>query len=58
MNKLNSPWELTLHTYITPGLKITAGQRTMPGQKRGLTGQSISLPVILTGHFLNWAICA
>jgi hypothetical protein len=35
----------------TSGLDITAGQRTLSGQNRGLTGQRISLPVILTGHF-------
>ena len=33
------------------GLKITAGQRTMSDLIEGLTGQTLILPVILTGHF-------
>ena len=32
------------------GLKITAGQRTMSGLIVGLTGQTLVLLVILTGH--------
>ena len=32
------------------GLKITAGQRTMSGLIMDLTGQTLVLPVILTGH--------
>ena len=35
----------------TTGLKITAGQRTMSGLIVGLTGQTLVLPVILTGHY-------
>ena len=35
----------------TPGLKITAGQRTMSDLIEGLTGQTLILLVILTGHF-------
>ena len=33
-----------------PGLKITAGHRTMTGQKCLLTGHFFTSPVILTGH--------
>ena len=33
------------------GLKITAGQRTMSSLITDLTGQTLILPVILTGHF-------
>jgi hypothetical protein len=36
-----------------PGLKITAGQRTMSGQNPKLSGQIFALPVILTG----WVTC-
>ena len=36
---------------ICAGLKITAGQRTMSGLIVDLTGQTLLLPVILTGHF-------
>jgi hypothetical protein len=43
--------ENEVHRHVMSGLKITAGQRTMSGQNRGLTSQSISLPIILTGHF-------
>ena len=39
-----------------PGLKITAGQRTMSGLIVGLTGQTLVWPVILTGHF--WMLVA
>ena len=35
------------------GLKITAGQRTMTGQKCLLTGHFFTLPVILTGHIFT-----
>ena len=33
------------------GLKITAGQRTISGLIADLTGETLILPVILTGHF-------
>ena len=36
---------------VFPGLKITAGQRTLSGLIADLTGQTPVLPVILTGHF-------
>jgi hypothetical protein len=32
------------------GREITAGQRTMPGQNAELSGQILTLPVILTAH--------
>ena len=32
------------------GLEITTGQRTMSGQIEELSGQTLALPVILTGH--------
>ena len=35
----------------TSGFKITAGQRTMSVLIAYLTGQTLILPVILTGHF-------
>ena len=35
---------------LGPGLKITAGHRTMSGQIRNLTGQIFYSPVMLTGH--------
>ena len=34
----------------TPGLKITAGQRTMSGQNDDLSRQNFDSAVILTGH--------
>jgi hypothetical protein len=34
------------------GLEITAGQRTMTGQKCLLTGHFFTSPVIVTGHIL------
>ena len=34
----------------TPGLEITAGQRTMSGLIVDLTGQTFVLPVMLTGQ--------
>ena len=37
-----------------PGLKITAGHRTMPGQDDYLSGQNLGLAVILTGHALGF----
>jgi len=40
---------LTLRTG-TPGLEITAGQRTMSGQNGDLSGQNLPLTVMLTGH--------
>jgi hypothetical protein len=36
---------------LPTGRKITAGQRTMSGQNAELSGQILTLPVILTGHF-------
>jgi hypothetical protein len=33
------------------GREITAGQRTMSGQNAELSGQILTLPVILTAHF-------
>ena len=36
---------------LSAGLKITAGQRTMSGLIVGLTGQTLVLLDILTGHF-------
>ena len=36
---------------LEPGLKITAGQWTMSSLIVDLTGQTLILPVILTGHF-------
>jgi hypothetical protein len=33
------------------GREITAGQRTMSGQNAELSGQILTLPVILTGYF-------
>ena len=33
---------------LCPGLKITAGQRTMSGLIEALTGQTFDLPVMLT----------
>ena len=39
-------WDILLFT----GLKITAGHRTMTGQKCLLTGHFFISPVILTGH--------
>ena len=39
------------NSFLHSGLKITAGQRTMSGLIVGLTGQTLALPVILTGHF-------
>jgi hypothetical protein len=33
------------------GREITAGQRTMSGQNAELSGQILTLPVSLTGHF-------
>ena len=36
---------------LVTGLKITAGQRTMSGLITDLTGQTLILPVILTGDF-------
>ena len=35
---------------IIVGLKITAGHRTMSGQDDYLSGHSLCLAVILTGH--------
>ena len=35
---------------VTPGLEITAGQRTMSGLIGELTSQLFVLPVMLTGH--------
>ena len=34
-----------------PGLEIKAGQRTMSGQNAELSGQILTLPVILTVTF-------
>ena len=44
--------EYTWTTLLEPssGLKITAGHRTMTGQKCLLTGHFFTSPVILTGH--------
>ena len=42
---------------MSAGLKITAGQRTMSGLIVGLTGQTLVLPVILTGHFWMRTFC-
>ena len=39
------------HGTIQAGLKIMAGQQTMSGLIADLTGQTLILPVILTGHF-------
>ena len=39
------------HGTIQAGLKITASQQTMSGLIADLTGQTLVLPVILTGHF-------
>ena len=36
---------------LEPGLKITAGQQSMSSLIVALTGQTLILPVILTGHF-------
>jgi hypothetical protein len=36
---------------LFPGREITASQRTMSGQNVELSGQILTLPVILTGHF-------
>ena len=39
------------HLFLSlPGLKITAGQRTMSGLIEALTGQTFDLPVMLTGQ--------
>ena len=40
----------------SPGLKITAGQRTMSGQNDDLSGQKFGSAVILTGHVHNFQI--
>ena len=39
-----------------PGLKITAGQRTMSGQNDDLSGQNFGSAVILTGHVHGFQI--
>ena len=39
-----------------PGLKITAGQRTMSGQNNDLSGQNFGSAVILTGHVHGFQI--
>ena len=39
---------------IHTGLKIMAGQRTMSGLIEALTGQTLVLPVMLTGH-IGWS---
>jgi hypothetical protein len=36
---------------LPTGRKITGGQRTMSGQNAESSGQILTLPVILTGHF-------
>ena len=41
---------LATNAYTYPGLKITAGHRTMSGQDDYLSGQNLGLAVILTGH--------
>ena len=38
----------------TSGLEITAGQRTMSGLIGDLTGQTLALPVKLTGHIRSY----
>ena len=42
---------LHLQNIFITGREITAGQRTMSGQNAELSGQILTLPVILTGHF-------
>ena len=37
--------------FAKPGREITAGKRTMSGQNAELSGQILTLPIILTGHF-------
>jgi hypothetical protein len=41
----------THSTQWVTGREITAGQRTMSGQKAELSVQILTLPVILNGHF-------
>ena len=45
-----------LHDHSIPGLKITAGHRTMSGQDDFLSGQNLGLAVILTGHVRTFQI--
>ena len=40
----------------SPGLKITAGHRTMSGQDDYLSGQNLGLAVILTGQVRSFQI--
>ena len=40
---------INLSNFTSPGLQITAGQRTMSGQNWVLTGQILGLPDILSG---------
>jgi len=50
----SSRWEYFILKSSLPliaGLNITARQRTMSGLMADLTGQTLLLPVILTGHF-------
>ena len=49
MSDLLPGYVANLFDYIS-GLKITAGHRTMTGQKCLLTGHFFTSPVILTGH--------
>ena len=49
--KIHLKNKLLFYQITTSGLKITAGQWTMSGPIEGLTGQTLVLPVILTGHF-------
>ena len=43
-------WCCCVGHIVTPGLEITAGQRTMSGLIVDLTGQTFVLPVMLTGQ--------
>ena len=42
--------------FLIPGLKITAGHRTMSGQDDYLLGQNLGLAVILTAHVRGFQI--
>ena len=53
--KISAHWpklSFKIHTksICKPGLKRTAGQRTMSGRNGDFTGQNVPLPVMLTGH--------
>ena len=46
--------EIHLHSLLSLGLEITAGQRTMSGLIGELTGQPFFLPVMLPGHIRSY----